>query len=76
MAKSGYLSELAKIHGVSVSTVSRCIKNVYTYIASKAHQEIYYDYEPYVVPKMIFNAHIHSTPISKLVFVKVLKRFR
>ena len=51
MAKSGYLSELAKIHGVSVSTVSRCIKNVgnknvSTYIASKAHQEIYYDYEP------------------------------
>ena len=46
IAKSAHLSELANIHGVSTSTVSRCIEKVACYIADEESNKICCDNEP------------------------------
>ena len=42
-AKGGFASELAHIHGVSATTVRRCVKKVSAYLCTTAPDEIKLD---------------------------------
>ena len=57
-AKGGFLSELARIHGISKSSVCRIIKKVSSYIAALAPLEMSFPDDEYVFILLIQPYHV------------------